>query len=1047
MLTKYKTYTRQQVHDELSPDTRFVAQTGTWGLHGVVRIANKPGDWVFFVTYGKRQAHHAFRESITSDGVLSWQSQPRQTLGDAAIREWIDHDEQTHNIHLFLRTRPSHPYFYLGLLAYEDHDPERDQPVFFRWRILDWNPPDWLRTQVEISPTTADRDGGHREKKPPTMKKALPMTAAPLVTEPPPVRSATPDPRPRSPFGPWTLATILIRQLTRFTYCARSLAVVNRSSTDTPDVSSNRWASRPSEMSAQDPSVPTQKPPPSPPLSTRPNPAADSPMRSGLVSDATNAEEASYALTDTGIDPVATSRPLEFTGPGPPVQPDPQPQPLLDRGELGKDVMVTGLQDSTNVSTETVDGAGQDLSDDTVDGPPAPRGDNVVGLAGTSYHPYEGNPGVVGLPTGPSPDVMDTSDDNGTGQPDHVPAFGGKKGDSSPKDEEGPSLDKKRPPWPPDSEEKRRIHPSKRGGGVRGKRPRVRTPGSPLGAMPLLVCVRQGYSWRLLIESLSGDTPRQRDQPLPSLRDGYWALKDLSPVTIGNMVHSMGSSHGPMIFRLQRDETGTLVAAPSGQGRYLFVMPHGWHMSQGDLQPLQLDGHDAYLVDELQAARVTNGDGKIVWKGAGHAWVGFKGSLAPCVEPPTPLFYGDAPEVDAPWDKVTTLVVGQEGHVRDRWRQTVTIDAGREPRLPTLPNPVGWYFTRFYDSNAVLVESRDFLWIRDVEHIAVSLLKSGEGVITFRHKAHLKVDCLSELVHCERTPTSTVAHVPCGPRVDVTRWSFRDSSTNNELHDVPFRIPRWTWALSANGEPDESLTWGAEPLSIRAKADISPTSRSVLLFACSELGDARTSSLLLECRGQRWSLPVTKGRATFSLSQLTAVFDEDRRSMVPDTVITASGRLVGHVRRSFRCSRCGIPLGHDYDQALTHVATEHRITDQRPSNYDQYIRLAQKIDLRADLPTTIYKCTRCDFIVPAMALTSPNSVITSHFEAEHKDNAGRAQVKFTVLHKVDDVRKYFDQTLPDIFQCSECREPFRPAADAAWTAHRDAHHADMVAED
>ena len=54
----------------------FTPQAGTWGLHGIVKIPDREGDFVFFVTFGQEQGDHAFDESITTEGEFSWQSQP-----------------------------------------------------------------------------------------------------------------------------------------------------------------------------------------------------------------------------------------------------------------------------------------------------------------------------------------------------------------------------------------------------------------------------------------------------------------------------------------------------------------------------------------------------------------------------------------------------------------------------------------------------------------------------------------------------------------------------------------------------------------------------------------------------------------------------------------------------------------------------------------------------------------------------------------------------------------------------------------------------------
>ena len=87
-------------------------------MHGIVSIPDRAGDFVFFVTYGQQQGEHIFDEGVTEDGVLSWQSQPRQSLNNHQIQRLINHDELCNSIYLFLRTRGRLPYTYLGKLKY-----------------------------------------------------------------------------------------------------------------------------------------------------------------------------------------------------------------------------------------------------------------------------------------------------------------------------------------------------------------------------------------------------------------------------------------------------------------------------------------------------------------------------------------------------------------------------------------------------------------------------------------------------------------------------------------------------------------------------------------------------------------------------------------------------------------------------------------------------------------------------------------------------------------------------------------------------------------
>lgn len=137
-LTRFEKYSRKDIHDIFSPDTKFTPQTGSWGLHGIIRVPNTKHDYIFLVTYGKKQAGHEFEENIDENGILTWQSQPSQTFNDTRIIDFINHNYLKNNIYLFLRESDKEDYTYMGLLAYVEHDNQREKPVFFKWQILDW---------------------------------------------------------------------------------------------------------------------------------------------------------------------------------------------------------------------------------------------------------------------------------------------------------------------------------------------------------------------------------------------------------------------------------------------------------------------------------------------------------------------------------------------------------------------------------------------------------------------------------------------------------------------------------------------------------------------------------------------------------------------------------------------------------------------------------------------------------------------------------------------------------------------------------------------
>lgn len=102
---KYEDYTRKEVHDIFDPTSNFLPQRGTWGLQGIIPIPGRENDFLFFVTFGRVEGHHAFDEEVTDDGVLSWQSQPKQKLNDNRIQSFINHDHDINNIYLFFTYR------------------------------------------------------------------------------------------------------------------------------------------------------------------------------------------------------------------------------------------------------------------------------------------------------------------------------------------------------------------------------------------------------------------------------------------------------------------------------------------------------------------------------------------------------------------------------------------------------------------------------------------------------------------------------------------------------------------------------------------------------------------------------------------------------------------------------------------------------------------------------------------------------------------------------------------------------------------------------
>lgn len=138
-LVRYNKYSREDIHNIFSPNSKFVRGSGYWGISGIIKVPETKKDYIFLVTYGQKQASHEFEENIDENGILTWQSQPSQSLTDSQIQDFINHDDSIDNIYLFLRTDKKSDYTYLGLLSYVSHDNQREKPVYFKWQIIDWD--------------------------------------------------------------------------------------------------------------------------------------------------------------------------------------------------------------------------------------------------------------------------------------------------------------------------------------------------------------------------------------------------------------------------------------------------------------------------------------------------------------------------------------------------------------------------------------------------------------------------------------------------------------------------------------------------------------------------------------------------------------------------------------------------------------------------------------------------------------------------------------------------------------------------------------------
>lgn len=122
-LIKFEEYTKEEIAGIFTVES--LNKT-----FNILKVNNRQFDYIILAKI----------EDVTIDGtgVLLWKSEESQMLTDRVIVNFINHDHTTDNIYLFLSEKGNDDYKYLGLLAYIEHDNQRENPVYFKWQILDW---------------------------------------------------------------------------------------------------------------------------------------------------------------------------------------------------------------------------------------------------------------------------------------------------------------------------------------------------------------------------------------------------------------------------------------------------------------------------------------------------------------------------------------------------------------------------------------------------------------------------------------------------------------------------------------------------------------------------------------------------------------------------------------------------------------------------------------------------------------------------------------------------------------------------------------------
>lgn len=363
-------------------------------------------------------------------------------------------------------------------------------------------------------------------------------------------------------------------------------------------------------------------------------------------------------------------------------------------------------------------------------------------------------------------------------------------------------------------------------------------------ARPEIVCWKRDRQWVFAVaipEELlekSGLTVLESGFALArdELEKGCWLLKQLpSRVTVrwdeDDSIREARVEIGLdeyLLFKLSGNdlERGRLVKLPS-RGPYLVIVPERWDRDQ-ELsgpppalpEPVDFAGYQAHFFDldneSNQKIAFRRPDGQRLVIEANTRRFELTGNrLNDASDHMGPLFGERPPRIRAPtaeaWKSVVTIVVGQEGSGRGRWRKAFSPSPGQaEQDLPSnlKDRKGGWYFVRFYDSDDVLLESMDFRFLsvlREIRLPGLLHVPTADGYkpicVELIHDADCVVKPLTELakIHVEYQDGKTLLHVPPDWTCDESKWLM--GPRRGPTVEVTINVGRVWWALGVEHTP------------------------------------------------------------------------------------------------------------------------------------------------------------------------------------------------------------------------------------------------------
>jgi membrane protein involved in colicin uptake len=623
----------------------------------------------------------------------------------------------------------------------------------------------------------------------------------------------------------------------------------------------------------------------------------------------------------------------------------------------------------------------------------------------------------------------------------------------------------------------KRVEPVKRGGRPRAtEKESLSKPAGNFSHNIDVVCWEKGRQWHLGVEisdvtlDLNGEIEvRQNNTRLKkgSDQENWWNLnKPFGEIVIlrpdGEFVDGLNlgeENQSCIIFKLVGESRrfGRRVKH-SSSGTYLLITPDNWipdNPSCFSEESLLIPSCRAwFFVSEDSSGRTlvfNDPDGNPVGLPVKSQQFVLTGNqLIDAGDFGGPLFGIEPPCIQKPgeqtWEDVDTIILGEEGPGRNRWRkefkprQNDTVQ-----KLPAylLKRKIGWYFLRFYDSELDLIESLDFRFASDISNVKLPRFqvpseKDGyvPAIVEISHNRNCSICCSednSKDFQIDTLPEGSKITVSPNPDNDKSHWMVE---CQNGKIKLTILIERIWWGITENNTPPSE--WMDKPVSL-SRNDLSAVSTKMLWIRVPGRSWCDGVSVGFHKRLARYyPLVGMEGVLNIPLRDLNAVEERNQAGswslrIWVDISQQSYEMPVASLAVLMICKRCNSSI--QASDISSHLSS-HLNDIIQPLNYEEMRKYLPH------LPKTIYKCAYCNYYAGDNE-SHITSAIERHIElscTKVDRKSGPAQVSFSKITSVDEIRNNYDRNLPHIYKCKECGQTFRDVPDAVRIDHLIQNH-------